>query len=206
MTDGFTPPKPQSDFKPVPSGTHVARVVWLINIGWQKGTYKGEPKNQPKVILGWELPNELVKEGDSAGKPMITTKFYTNSLGDMANLRKDIVNWRGKDLSQMEINGGFSLTSLMGKACQITIVHKEKQGGGVYANVTAITQLMKGIEAPERVHDELMYSVEAHDQAAFDKLPDWIQKKCNRPGQTESENPAAGASDKAPEFDDDIPF
>ena len=203
MSDGFTPPKPEHSFKPAPSGTHIARVVWLINIGWQEQKWNDEVKRLPKIIVGWELPNCKVEDGDHAGKPMIITKFYTNSLSDAANLRKDLANWRGRDLTDAEINGGFSLTSIVDKPCQITIVHKEKKGGGVYANVTAITALPQGMEAPARVHDILMYSVEAHDQAAFDKLPEWIQKKCNHLKDTvvESENPGHGM-----DYDDDIPF
>lgn len=200
MSDGFSPPKIHSDFKPAPAGTHIARVVWLINIGWQEVKWNNETKQLPKIIVGWELPNCKVEEGDHAGKPMIVTKFYTNSYAEQANLRKDLANWRGRDLTEKEISGDFSLTTIMDKPCQVTIVHKEANNK-TYANVTAITALPQGMEAPARVHDLLMYSVDAHHEETFAKLPEWIQKKCHRQeAVTETENPAP------PEYDDDIPF
>ena len=211
MNDGFTPQKAGNTFKPAPSGTHLARVVWLFNIGWQESKWNDEVKRQKKIVLGWELPNCKVTEGEYAGQPMIITKFYTFSYGDAANLRKDLANWRGKDLTPAEQDGGFNLASILDKPCQVTIVHKEANGK-TYANVTAITSLPQGIEAPARIHDLLKYSVEAHDQTVFEKMPEWIQKKCNRPDvatTTESENPGAGDAGFAKnieDYDDDIPF
>ena len=42
-----------------PEGTHIARVIGLINIGTIKEEYMGELKEQQKIRLTFELPEEL---------------------------------------------------------------------------------------------------------------------------------------------------
>jgi hypothetical protein len=75
------------EFEAAPIGNHVGRCIGLIDIGTQQGEYQGKTTHARKVVVRWELPNELISEGDWAGKPFVVSKFYTASLSEKANLR-----------------------------------------------------------------------------------------------------------------------
>src|ERR1700685_4504260 len=93
------------DFEQPPIGTHMARCVRVIDIGTQRGEYQGKVNIRRQCIIAWELPTELMSEGDSAGKPFIVSRFYTASLGKKANLRADLQNWRGREFTEEELSG-----------------------------------------------------------------------------------------------------
>ena len=58
-------------------------------------------------------------------KPRAISETYTNSLGEKANLRKMLENWRGRAFTQEEMDG-FDLRNVLGKACMISVVHGTK--------------------------------------------------------------------------------
>lgn len=134
------------DFTPAPEGTHVARCVELIDIGTHHGEYQGAPTVRNQVIVRWELPNETI---DIEGKPqpMLVSKFYTNSLGEKANLRADLTAWRGRAFTPEELMK-FDLMSILGKPCLLTVVHNEKKK----AKVSAVSGLAKGMTCPPQVN------------------------------------------------------
>lgn len=134
------------DFQPAPEGTHVARCIELIDIGTHHGEYQGAPTVRNQVIVRWELPNETI-EIDGKPQPMIVSKFYTNSLGEKANLRADLTAWRGRAFTQEELMK-FDLMNILGKPCLLTIVHNEKKK----AKVSAVSGLAKGMTCPPQVN------------------------------------------------------
>lgn len=131
------------DFEQAPAGTHVARCIRLIDIGTQFGEFQGKPNALRKVVVTWELPNELMTEGDFAGKPFLVNKWYTASLGEKANLRKDLVNWRGREFTDDELKG-FEAKKILGTTCMLSLTPNDK--GKV--RVTGVMKLPKGSEAP----------------------------------------------------------
>ena len=48
------------EFEQAPAGTHVARCIKLIDLGTQFGEYQGKPTSARKVVVSWELPNEIM--------------------------------------------------------------------------------------------------------------------------------------------------
>ena len=182
------------DFKLAPQGTHLARCYLLADIGYQETNFG----TKLQVVLGWEFPSELLDDG----RPMIIYKTYTNSMNEKANLRKDVESWRGKKLTETEA-GGFDLRNVLGHACQLSIVHNVS-GDRTYANIFAVTGILKGSPVPEAVNENIIFDIDSGDSAG--DLPEWIQKKISEakadtslPGETE--NPAMDE-----DFDDDIPF
>ena len=68
-------------------------------------------------IFMWELPGEEIEiEGEM--KPRAISETYTNSLGEKANLRKMLENWRGRAFTQEEMDG-FDLRNVLG----LSLIH-----------------------------------------------------------------------------------
>ena len=147
--------------RPLPeSGTVQAVCCGVWDLGLQKTSYNGEEKIQHKIIIAWEIAEKInAPESEYHGKPYMLNKKYTLSLGEQATLRKDLESWRGKPFTSEEIMNGFDVEKLYGVNCYIGITHEpdRKDASVVYANVTAILPLPKGIEKinPERAQDEL---------------------------------------------------
>ena len=159
------------DFEQPPVGTHVARCVKLIDIGTQKGEYQGKATFKRQVIVGWELPTELMTEGEYAGKPFLVSRFYTASLGEKANLRKDLANWRGRDFTEAELMG-FDAKSILGKTCMLSLTMNDKNK----VRVTGVMAAPKGMQVPAQISPSVYFSLDEFDQAVFDALSDGYKK------------------------------
>lgn len=142
---------------PLPEAGTVQAVCCAVwDLGIQKVTYMGEDKLQHKVIIAWEIAQLIdAPESEYNGKPYMLNKKYTLSIGEKANLRKDLESWRGKPFTSEELKSGVDLESLYGVNCLIGVKHEEKNGV-TYANVTALLPLAKGMTKiqPVRAKDE----------------------------------------------------
>lgn len=169
---------------PEPGTTQaVCCAVW--DLGLQESTYMGEKKVQHKIIIAWEISEKInAPESEYHGKPYMLNKKYTLSLGEKANLRKDLESWRGKPFTQEQLDNGIDLETLYGVNCLIGIKHEEdkRDASKVYANVSAILPLTKNTEK--------IVPVRAKDEPA----PKWVQEKI------------AQAVKPSPEPEDDFPF
>ena len=170
------------DFVPIDQGTHIAVCNMVVGLGDQETTYMGETKVKPQVYIRWETPNERI-EHEGVDAPRVIGKTYTLSLSEKATLRKDLESWRGKAFTEQELQG-FDLFNVLGVACQITVTHKEPNGK-VYANVTSVTGLPKGMDAPHAGNPLVKYSPEDTDQ--WEHLPEWLQTKIK--GQLMNDEP-----------------
>lgn len=191
------------DFEQPPVGTHVARCIKIIDIGTQRGEYQGKATLRRQCIIGWELPNELMSEGDHAGKPFTVSRFYTASLGEKANLRKDLENWRGRQFTDEELNG-FESKNILGKPCMLSITENDKHR----VRVTGVMALPKGTPVPNQINPLTYFSLDEFSQEAFDKLSEGIKKLIQvSPEYQQATSPAQqkkpGAFD---DMEDDIPF
>lgn len=159
------------DFEQPPIGSHAARCVKVIDIGTQKGEYQGQPTYKRQVIIAWELPTELISTGDFKGKPFLVSKFYTASLSEKANLRKDLANWRGRDFTAEELSG-FDSKNILGKACMLSVIHNDKKK----ARVSGVMQIPKGLPVPDQVNETVFFSLENFDQKVYDSLSDGYKR------------------------------
>ena len=160
------------DFEQCPAGSFAARCYQIIDLGHQTFEWKGEAKVAPKVRITWEL-NEMMQDG----RPFSISKEYTASIGDKANLRKDLEAWRGRPFSSEELRN-FSLENVLGAPCLLGVVHKpSKDGSKVYANVGSVMALPKGMAAPELVNPAVKFDIGEFDQNIFNSLSSYVQKK-----------------------------
>jgi len=194
------------DFVQAPIGNHPARCIKIIDIGTQEGEYQGKPNYRRQIVVFWELPTETFDK-DGKDVPFIVSKWYTASLGEKANLRSDLTNWRGREFTQQELMG-FDIQNILGKACMVQVTHNANKK----AKVTAVSSIPKGFEVPAQVNPSFYLSLEPDefDQAAFDSLADyWKGKIQTTPEWEKLHSPKKGPVQSGQHFDDmadDIPF
>lgn len=154
----------------VPAGTHVARCYSMIHVGTQEFEWQGEVKNNNKIRIAFELPNELRTFGEDE-KPLVIDKEYNLSLHENSNMRKDLETWRGKAFSHDELQM-FDVTNLIGVTCLLSVIHAETKAGKPYAKINAISKMTKGMEVPKQMNETFQFNYED----SFDT--NWIENEC----------------------------
>lgn len=202
---GFYTPKPTSNFVPPPEGTHVAICYRLLDLGTQQSEFQGQTKRLHKIMMSWELPEELMDDG----QPFTVHQRYTFSLHEKAKLRADLEAWRGRAFTEEEI-GGFDMEVLLGKPCLVTIIHTEN-GGRVYANVKTISRLPKSMKAPDApINIVQSFYLRDPNWTLFDSLSDGLKEVIKKsPEYAEAiKTNVSDAPAEVPkrDLDDDIPF
>ena len=156
----------ESNFTPIPEGVHTAICYGIIDIGVQYS--EKFDKSAQKAIIMWEFPDETY-EHEGQQIPRVLSKDYTLSLAEKSNLRKDLQAWRGKTFTEEELVG-FDLKNILGKGCQIQLIHKE--------NNAAIMGLPKGMKIPDPVNQLIYFDLS--EPGALNQIsafPEWIQNK-----------------------------
>jgi hypothetical protein len=195
-------------FTPAPVGTHIARCFRIVDLGTQHGEYKGKPTRRNQILVTWELPDETFEfEGEQ--RPMTASRFYTNSLGEKANLRQDLEQWRGRAFTDAEL-AKFDLETILGKPCMITIVGKENGKTGV----AGVSGMPKNMECPPQINKSSTLWLDEFDEEKFEALSDGIKNIIKKSEEwhylQDGVNPAdmkTRNESESPDFsDDDIPF
>lgn len=189
------------NFEQAPAGTHLGRCIKLVDIGTQKGEYQGQATFKRQIIIGWELPSELMQTGEYAGQPFTVSKFYTASLSEKANLRKDLENWRGRAFTDEELRG-FDMKNILGKPCMLSIVLNDKNN----ARVGGVMAAPKGMSLPEIVSKVTYFSLEEgeFDMATFESFSEKMRQMISQSPEFHERMKQTGKSSDA--FEDDIPF
>jgi hypothetical protein len=175
------------DLEQPEAGSYAATCFKIIDLGTQAGEYQGKPIHRRQMVVGWEIDEKMTD-----GRPFIMTRFYTSSLNEKANLRKDLDAWRGVPFTEVEL-GGFDPKCMMGKSCLLSLTRNEK--GKV--RVSSVSKLPKGMNAPALAEPTVYFSLDEYDQKVFDGLSEWFKKTI-----VQSPEYQAIQSKKA----DDVPF
>jgi len=166
------------NFETTPAGTFIARCYRFIDLGSHEQTFQGESKGLKRLVMvGFELPTELMATGEYAGKPFTIHKRYTWSTHEKATMRKDLESWRGKKFNDSDFGpGGFDVRNLLGVPCTLSISHSEKDGS-TYANITGLGPPMRGVPVPEGVNKTLFLSLEPQlfDREIYEGLSDKLK-------------------------------
>jgi len=204
----YLPAPNESNFLPVPAGTHLGICYRVIDLGTQSTTFKGEQKQAHKVLISWEIPEERMEDG----RPFMISQSYTWSMHEKSNLRKSLEAWRGTAFTERDFGpGGFDIKNVLGKACTLSIVHTVKDGS-TYANVSSIGKVMKGITVPPLSNSTvyLWLHPERWDANAFSELSANLQGKImSSPEYIEMRNEIDRGPPVEHQHDDmseDIPF
>lgn len=204
----YLPAPTESSFAPVPAGTHLGICYRVIDLGTQQTNFNGDIKSAHKVLISWEIPDEVM--GD--GRPFVISQSYTWSMHEKATLRKSLEAWRGVAFTERDFGpGGFDIKNIIGKACTLSVVHTTKNGS-TYANVASIGKVMKGVSIPELTNPAayLWLHPDRWDAAVFAGLSANLQAKIMASPEyidmmNERDGSASIANDDHHEMED-IPF
>lgn len=204
-----------STFKPVPSGMHLARCYRIVDMGTQSTTWKGQTKQQQKVMLQFEVHSEDA-DGNPVvtdkGEPMSISKNFTASLGENAILRQELENWRSRAFTADELKG-FQLKNVLGVWAMLSVVKEQGNDGNEYTNISSINPVSSQIKKsglPEGHNELKIFDLENPDMALFETFgnkikekiqstPEWSKKILPAPKQTQ-------INSSFDDMDSDIPF
>lgn len=199
----------KQDFPVTPQGLHTAVCYGLVDCGTHEEVWQGQPHDRHVLFVLFELPTETI-EIDGVTKPRGISQKYTLSLHPKSALRRDLESWRGKNFTNSELVQGFELKDVLGKNCQLNIVHNETEDR-TYANINTIVPLGQGMQKYEPFNPVICYEIEDGANVP-ESVPDWLREKIfasfemNMTGQQNEEWDQPSQEPDAPIDDDDIPF
>ena len=190
-----------------PTGPQAAVLTQIVDIGTHTDTsttYGTQRRHQ--VIFRWEMAETM-----TSGEPYTIQKFYTLSMHEKANLRRDLESWRGKAL---DANETIEIDAVLGKPCLLNVTESETGK----SKIASISRLPKGMDAPTPRGPLLLWRMDEPEWSVFEQLSEFtrgkIEKSEEYPGltthgqQAEQRTAAAEPTNVGPadDFDDDIPF
>lgn len=139
-----------TDFEICPTGLQHAVCVDVIDLGEVETPFiderTGQKKIQHQIKIVWQV-DAVEEDGTPArrtdGLMHRLSKFYTLSLNEKANLRKDLDRWRGKPFTDEELADGWDVEAVIGADCQVNVFHKAS-GDKTYANVESVLARPRG--------------------------------------------------------------
>jgi hypothetical protein len=127
------------DFESHDEGQFVGQCVDVISLGEEVSEFPGKPKKLvPKVAFVYRTGEKNTK-----GDYIDLVAEYTVSLGDLANLRKFLEQWRGKPLTPQQVAEGVPLEKMEGTWALLTVAHKESKKGRTYAIIVSAVGVPK---------------------------------------------------------------
>lgn len=161
------------DFDPIPEGLHLAICYAIYDLGTQENI--GFSSSSQKILIIWELPDEqieITKDNETKILPRSISKKFTLSLGKKSNLRPFLESWRGKKFTDEELLG-FDVTEVLGKPCQLNVVHDESTDGKHYAGISTVVPAPKGLQNSVLYNPLTIFNM---GDKISDQCPEWIQK------------------------------
>jgi hypothetical protein len=140
MADAITATATPSTFKAHDEGQFVAQCVDVINLGEKVQDFPGT-----KFYLAptCALVFRTGEVNPDTGEFIDLSREFTVSMGDKANLRKFLQQWRGKDYTPEQVEAGVPLDKLTGQHALLTVGHRVSGKGKTYANITACVGIPK---------------------------------------------------------------
>lgn len=140
MPDTITARGSESKFKPHPEGQFLAQCVDTIDLGERPESFTGKPT---KLAHKCAIVFRTGERNEETGEYIDVAREFTVSMGDLANLRKFLEQWRGKPYTPEQIEEGVPLHKLTGNHALVTVAHKVSGQNRTYANITACVGVPK---------------------------------------------------------------
>lgn len=193
--------KPANNIPPLDGGTYMSVCVGVIDLGEQYRQFdkQKQGKYAEECMFIFEIPSERVQV-DGEDKPRwLSSKRHTVSLHERSALYQMLTSWRGKALSDAELDpagDGFDLMQMAGQGAMLSVSVAEKDDGSLKNKIEAVTGFPKGIAPPQPESEILVFDADDPDMEVFGKLPEWIQDVIRKSTQF---------ADNAPDEKVDIP-
>lgn len=152
----------------IPEDTYPAVCVGVYDLGSVHN--KKFNKDSPTVLFLWELPELRNPEGF----PETIHQQYTASLGEKSNLKKMLVNWRGKAFTPAELEL-FDVKKVLGAPCQLLVIHNQVEQN-TYANIQNVSGWPKAAPAPKHTLPLMVFEFGVHTEIP-NRTPEWIKNK-----------------------------
>lgn len=195
--------KPVSDIPPLDGGTYMGVCVAVIDLGQQYKQYEKQKQGRyvEQCLFIFEIPSERVQV-DGQDKPRwLSSKRFAVSLHERSALFQLLTSWRGKALSEAELDPageGFDLMQMAGQGAMLSVSVNEKDDGSRSNKIEAVTGFPKGIAPPKPESEILVFDADDPDMEVFAKLPEWIQDAIRKSTQF-ADNPPEEKVDLPPE-------
>lgn len=195
--------KPASDIPPLDGGTYMSVCVAVIDLGQQYKQFEKQKQGKyvEECLFIFEIPSERVQV-DGQDKPRwLSSKRFTVSLHERSALYQMLTSWRGKALSDAELDPtgeGFDLMQMAGQGAMLSVSVVEKDDGSRHNKIEAVTGFPKGIAPPQPESEILVFDADTPDMEVFGKLPEWIQDVIRKSTQF-ADNPPEEKVDLPPE-------
>jgi len=151
------------EFKPLEAGTHIGRVVGIINIGTVTDSFKGEEVTRNRVFISFEVPEALKEDG----KPYTIGQEFTLSMNSKGNLLPFIESLLGVKLDKDEAKE-FDVYKLIGVPGMVNVIHSVPTAeGNVFANIKSVSPLPKGMACPDPVLTPYLFDYEENFNPDF---------------------------------------
>jgi len=164
----------------VSAGAHIGIVHMVVDQGlitYANPKYKN--KSSHRVLIGFEIADDLLEKGNYAGQPKVLSKSYPfGTDAKKSPYRRELLAaLEGRELTTEEVVN-YPINEAIGKAVQIFVTHdkNEKDPTKVYSNIAGVSPLMKGIKVPDLVTEPLVLDLDNFDPEVFKKLPKWIRE------------------------------
>jgi hypothetical protein len=144
MSDNITARGSESKFRPHNEGQFVGQCVDVIDLGEKVQDFPGTPKYLAPTCA---LVFRTGERNEQTGECIDIAREFTVSMGDKANLRKFLEQWRGKPYTSDQIKEGVPLHKLTSNHGLLTVAHKQSGAGKTYANITACVGIPKQMQS-----------------------------------------------------------
>lgn len=151
MSDTIVAKGSDSKFKPHPEGQFVGQCVDTIDLGDNVETFAGQPS---KLAHKCAIVFRTGERNEQTGEYIDIGREFTVSMGDKANLRKFLEQWRGKPYTLEQVEQGVPLHKLTGQNGLLTVAHKTSAQQKTYANISACVGIPKQMQASVTKYDD----------------------------------------------------
>lgn len=158
------------------NGTHVARLVHIIDWGSQVDKYSGD-EGRAKLEFIWELPekhNLHVFNEDKGEQPLVVSRKYGNTFGRGSEMKKAVESMLGQ-----KVDAEFELETLLGELCQINLTVEDGEDENKNVVIQSLMPLSKDQSKKKfpEYNEKFIFDLDNFDQDVWDSLPEWKQKK-----------------------------
>ncbi len=142
MADKVMAKNSDKAFQSHPEGQFVGQCMDVIDMGEEVSSFPGKPEKLAQKVAFVYRTGELNDEGAFID----VVAEYTVSLGELANLRAFLEQWRGKPLTEDQITNGVPLDKMEGTWALLGIAHKVSKKGRTYAIIQSAVGVPKSMQ------------------------------------------------------------
>ena len=155
------------------AGIYRATCYGIVVVGTKKENFNGDEKNRCKIMLFFELPDEMrVFDIDKGEQPFSLKKEYTFTMFSKSSLRKDLEAWRGKDFTDAEA-AVFNISTLLGVGVNLGVGIKTSRTNKRYNVINSLNPNKK--HKAELINKSMLFNINSFDLEAYLALPVWLQ-------------------------------